>query len=137
MADENEINPTEETANDVNTVSMSLYEVNRQIIKQLPTFSGDQWSGAYKVLDDWTSEMQNEYFLLYGREINYFTLFKRTPECQEELYQVLKECLDSIGPVHAFDVTEDKSAVEIWVEHDNEVTCLYLFNYDDGVVAFG
>jgi hypothetical protein len=30
--------------------------------------------------------------------------------------------------------TEDKAAVEIWIETDNGVTVLYFFNYDGGVI---
>ena len=47
-------------------------------------------------------------------------------------------CLHSIGVIKAIDMTEDSSAVEIWIMDDNnEVTCLYLFPYDDGLVKVG
>ena len=37
---------------------------------------------------------------------------------------------------HAFDIVNDNSALEIWVSTNGEMTCLYLFEYDEGVVTF-
>ena len=37
-----------------------------------------------------------------------------------------------------FDETENKDAIEIWIQQDNgESTCLYLFPYDTGMVQVG
>lgn len=117
-------------------VEMSLYEINRQLVTQLPNFEDTQWSGAKAVFTDWYKNLGNTYFLLYGQECHYFTLFMKSPDTEENLFDVLKECLINVGPVKAFDITENKDAVEIWVEVDGIATCFYLFNYDDGVVKF-
>ena len=47
------------------------------------------------------------------------------------------DCLKSIGPIKAIDLTELEDAVEIWVVSNDEPTCLYLFPYDNGVVKVG
>lgn len=126
------------TADGTGHVQMSLYDINRQIIAQLPAFEEIQWEGAKKVLADWRAEIDNTYFLLYGKEISYFTLFKKSvlDEDAKDLFTELKDCLDAIGSVKAFDVVEDKSAIEIWVEYGDTMTCMYLFDYDNGVVRF-
>lgn len=128
---------TEEKENEnAPTAQLTLYELNRQMVSQLPNFEESQWEGAEKVFADWTDPKKNEYFLLYGREINYFTLFKRNEynSTNEKLFDCVKECFKHIGPVKAFDVTEDEDAVEIWAEYEGVTTCLYLFEYDDGVI---
>ena len=73
--------------------------------------------------------------MLYGKEISYFTLFKIV-EPQYFSYEVI-ECLKNVGDIKAIDLTEDKDAIEAWVIADNEVTCLYLFPYDLGIVQVG
>lgn len=116
-----------------NNMQLNLYEINRQIVAQLPEFAEEQWDGAMKVLEDWMTGKHNEYFLLYGREINYFTLFKKSAS-EDSLKDCIKECLQNIGPTKAFDIAKDNGAIEIWAEFSGITTCLYLFEYDDGVI---
>ena len=107
-------------------------------MSQLPAFEDSQWEGAKKVFEDWSKFRYNEYFMLYGREISYFTIFKRISKNGEfeSLFEALKTCLEHIGTVHGFDIVNDNSALEIWVNTNGEMTCLYLFEYDEGVVTF-
>jgi hypothetical protein len=78
----------------------------------------------------------NKYFMLYGKEISYFTVFKII-EPQYLGEDVLSCCLN-VGPVKVMDLTEAGDAVEIWVQPENdEPTCLYLFPYDSGIVQVG
>jgi hypothetical protein len=86
-------------------------------------------------IDALESKYNNEYYMLYGKEISYFTLFKIV-EPQYFSYEVI-ECLKNVGDIKAIDLTEDKDAVEIWVMADGEATCLYLFPYDLGIVQVG
>lgn len=119
-------------------LQINLYELNKQIVSQLPAFEDSQWEGAKKVFEDWSKFRYNEYFMLYGREISYFTIFKRISKNGEfeSLFEALKTCLEHIGTVHGFDIVNDNSALEIWVNTNGEMTCLYLFEYDEGVVTF-
>ena len=119
-------------------LQINLYELNKQIVSQLPAFEDSQWDGAEKVFEDWLKIRSTEYFMLYGREISYFTIFKRVSKNGEfkNLFEALKACLEHIGTVHGFDVVNNNSALEIWVNTNGEMTCLYLFEYDEGVVTF-
>lgn len=119
-------------------IELNLYDLNKQIISQLPPFEDLQWAGAEKVFADWDESSNHKYYLLYGREIGYFTLFKKNNKNGEfnSLFEALKSCLNDIGDIYAFDITEDKSAIEIWVKYEDNMTVLYLFNYDTGVVTF-
>lgn len=89
-------------------------------------------------------EPRPRYFMLYGRDVSYFTVFRRVSgkADTESLFAGLKEILMALGDVYAIDPTADGSAIEIWVRYIDEeqeideMTCLYLFNYDEGVVTF-
>ena len=82
------------------------------------------------------AKCNNIYYMLYGKEISYFTLF-RVIDSDYFGYEVI-ECLKNIGAIKAIDFTETKDAIEIWVENENdEPTCLYLFPYDNGIVEVG
>ena len=116
-------------------MSMGLYDMNKQIIAQLPTLAEDELKEKKYAIDALESKYNNEYYMLYGKEISYFTLFKIV-EPQYFSYEVI-ECLKNVGDIKAIDLTEDKDAVEIWTMADGEATCLYLFPYDLGVVQVG
>ena len=75
--------------------------------------------------------------MLYGREINYFTVFAKHGKWElETLALAVTECLANIGPVYSIELTAEKDAVEIWVKdiHQDLLTCMYLFPYDGGIV---
>lgn len=115
-------------------LELGLYDMNKQIISQLPILE-DFDKAMY---DIWTlyETYHNKYFMLYGKEISYFTVFKIIdPKCLGE--DVLDCCLN-VGLIKAMDLTEAGDAVEIWVQpQDGEPTCLYLFPYDSGIVQVG
>ena len=105
------------------SISMGLYDMNKQIIAQLPTLTTNDLLEKLPLVEELHNKYNNEYYMLYGKEISYFTLFK------------LKQ-VESF-PHEAIDLTEDKDAIEAWVMADDEATCLYLFPYDMGVVVVG
>lgn len=116
---------------------ISLYEMNRQIISQLPSFNEDAWMGAEKIFEDYLEANDNNFYMFFGREIGYFTVFQKTENGEfENLFTALKACIETIGPVKSFEITGDKAAIEIWVEIEETVTCMYLFKYDEGIVTY-
>ena len=119
-------------------ITMSLYEMNRQLINQLPDYNEEAWGGAKEILREYIEAHPNNYFMAYGRELNYFTVFHKEDEGEfESLFDALKICLDSVGAVRSFDF-DGEAALEIWVAPSiaSSVTCLYFFPYDDGVVTY-
>lgn len=115
-------------------VNIDLYDMNKQIISQMPILENFE-----KAMDDIQALYEtyhNKYFMLYGKEISYFTVFKiMEPQYLGE--EVLDCCLN-VGLIKAMDLTETGDAVEIWVQpQDEEPTCLYLFPYDSGIVQVG
>lgn len=130
-------------------VNISLYELNKSIISQLPVFDENAWNGSEKIFNDWLEKQlekqpKPKYFMLYGRDINYFTVFRKVSGTADfkTFFMGLKEILNNIGDVYIIDPVEDDSAIEIWIryideeQNIDEMTCLYLFNYDEGVLTF-
>ena len=115
---------------DSSGLNMGLYDINKQIISQLPELT--DLESKKEIISLLHSEWGNDYYMLYGKEISYFTLFKLIKP-QLFGYEVI-ECLKNIGTIKAIDLTENKDAVEIWVESKEGPTCLYLFPYDTGIV---
>ena len=127
-----------ETTSASGEVSMSLYEMNRQLINQLPDYNEEAWSGAKEIFNEYLTKHVNAYYMLYGRELNYFTVFHKNGDGEfDNLFDALKTCLGSVGAIRSFDF-DGEAAIEIWVKPEvaSTVTCMYLFPYDDGVVTF-
>ena len=130
-------------------LNMNLYELNKSVVSQLPVFDENAWNGSEKIFNDWFFRQMNKkqkprYFMLYGRDISYFTVFRRVSGTADftTFFAALRDILNSVGDVYAIDPVEDDSAIEIWVRYIDEeqkideMTCLYLFNYDEGVITF-
>lgn len=115
-------------------LKMNLYELNKSVISQLPNLDNETILAGKNLIQEFTVNNNNTYYMLYGYEINYFTLFKRSSKGLEAISDVVIDCLNNIGPIKSIDLAFDKSAVEIWVESEETTTLLYLFPYDLGVV---
>lgn len=116
--------------------NMNLYDLNKLIISQIPSLSQDALLEKKDVINALHAKYNNSYYMLYGKEISYFTLFKIIDPAYFN-YDVF-DCLKHLGgDIKAMDLTEDSDAVEIWIEIEQNPTCLYLFPYDSGVVNVG
>ena len=118
---------------DIN-MGMSIYELNKQLVEQ----EGPLTNPKEKIclIDSYREETGATFYLLYGKEISYFTLF--TCIYQEYEFETLGEavfeCLSNVGEVYSVERTADENAIEIWIKADDNMTCLYLFPYDSGIV---
>lgn len=135
----------EENMKELMPSPMQLYELNKQFVSQLPPLTEQDLKDRKEMVDNWIDE-SIDFYLLYGREISYFTLFQRCKDeaITESISNILFECLDGIGTVISMDVlTElDEPTIEIWVkiavegQEEDFVTVLYLFDYTKGVEKF-
>ena len=115
-------------------LNMGLYDINKQIVSQLPALTDFTKVGEdIQALHD---KYQNQYYMMYGKEISYFTLFEI---CNADSFDTdVIDCCKNVGVIKAMDITEAKDAIEIWIHPESgEPTCLYLFPYDNGVVRVG
>lgn len=116
-------------------LQIDYYTLNKQLISQLPPFDETRINDAKDTIAAWGTE---SIYMLYGREINYFTLFQKQEHgYYDSLGNALFDCLSYLtDTIYAFDVTADNN-IEIWIQYQDITTVLYLFNYEDGVVTYG
>lgn len=129
------------------TLSFSIYDMNKQIISQLPSLTSEEVKeklvGAVSRFD----EKDKAYMLLF-KEMDYYTLFisdfiferrKDTFYYSENLSDSIAECLTDVAQeVKVIDECTMPGLLEIWIKnHNDEIVCGYLFPYDRGIIAFG
>ena len=122
-------------------IQMSLYDMNKQLISQLPAM--EDIDKQKEILHNFREATNNSHYMLLCRELNYFTLFEqpivadRDYENLDYFENLVLDCVGDIGIVHDMSQTEDHGAIEIWVITPGEETvCMYLFPYDAGVVYY-
>ena len=114
-------------------LNIGLYDINKQIISQLPDL--DNLDDKELMINDFHKTYNNTFYMMYGKEISYFTLFKMG--VAEFFGKEVVDCLKSVGVIKAIDPVEEGNAIEIWVQNEDGPTCLYLFPYDMGIVEVG
>ena len=117
-------------------LSVSLYDLNKQAVAQLPSLADDEIAEKYNLIDSFGCG--KEWCMLLGREIGYYTLFHHIPKDAEETFAAaVLECCGSLGQIKAIDwANEDQQAIEIWIKQEESTTAtvLYLFDYSQGVI---
>ena len=117
-------------------INMGLYDMNKQIISQLPYMEDFE-----KAMDDiWTlyETYHNKYFMLYGKEISYFTVFQCGAYVDTKMSNEFVECLRELGEIKSIELTSDGGAIEVWICQENqEATVLYFFPYDRAIIRCG
>ena len=116
-------------------INMGLYEMNKQIISQLPKLTEAELFDRDLLINTLHAKFNNEFYMLYGKEISYFTLFRIFDSIR--FGNEVIDCLNNVGDIKAIDFTEAQDAIEIWIQDEDGPTCLYLFPYDSGVVQVG
>lgn len=116
-------------------LELNLYNLNQQIISQLPTLTEEQRLEKVCLIDDYIEKTKNEFYMLYGKNMSYFTVFKKDQRgTQIASYETLA-CLDEIGEIKSIEL-DANGGIEIWVvkAEDGIADCLYLFPYDMGII---
>lgn len=116
---------------------MSLYDINKQIVSQLPNFTEENLTKfRTEVLPDFMSKNYGTYYTLLCKEASYYTLFRRTSQPEISIDEALLECINYIGTIKDVSTEETSPELAIWIKNDAGVECYHFFNYDLGVVEF-
>ena len=125
----------QEVPEDWNTevgMNMNIYDINKQIVSQLPTLSYEQIGKKLIEIRDFVKATDNKFYMLLCNDINYYTLFMRDLKiAKESIEEIVIECIQNLGDVKAIDDVDD--AIEIWVENEHGCYAMYFFPYDRGV----
>ena len=119
-------------------VSMSAYDINKQIIGQLQIMDNDTINEKKKLIREFVDEEHNQFYMLLCRDVNYYTVFVRDLKLADEcIDDVVIECANDLGLIKSIELTEDKKAIEIWVSNSEDTYAMYFFPYDRGVIVCG
>ena len=115
-------------------INMSLYDLNKQIVAQLPVLTDEELKEKYDLINEYGNF--KEWCMMLNKEIGYYTVFHHIPKDAEETFaSAVLDCCASLGDVKAIDwADEDHQAIEIWIVKDNEAFAFYLFDYAQGVI---
>lgn len=118
-------------------ISMSLYEINQQIISQLPTHNEEELKKDIEIINKFEKSQNTKYYMLLCKEISYFTGFIKEITSVETLGEVVIDCIKAVGEIKTID-NNDPVYLDIWVTtKQGETHCMHLFDYQYGVVEFG
>lgn len=116
-------------------LGMSIYDLNKQLIAQLPELTEEQLDDAGNLIKQYVEDQANEFYMLLCRDLNYYTLFRIVDFLSEPM--VISEvlgCAEDLGNIKSIEFN-DNNAIEIWVHPtDSDPVAMYLFPYDAGVI---
>lgn len=118
--------------------TISLYELNKQIIFQMPDYTEEQINEAKNLINSYMVEQNNYFYMLLSNEMRYYTIFSvyNGTNVLETFPDEVIDCLNSIGPIKSIEKNTD-GVIEIWcvpTSYCEEACVFYLFPYDQGVV---
>ena len=115
----------------------TLYEMNKQVMQQLPPMSQKKIDEIKPQIEDWFNFAIDGYAMLLCRERYDFTVFhlyeKQNPNPPALATEEMIGCLTDRGEILSIEKTKD-GAWECWVKIDNEAFVYYLFGYDSAVI---
>lgn len=118
-------------------INMSLYDVNQQVVAQLPTYTDEDIERGKEVLCTYIASIEHSdtYYMLLCHDLHYFTVFVRNGETQENIEDAVIDCLSYVGEVKSIEQASDGEAIEIWVVVDGVAHAMYFFDYGKGIIS--
>ena len=138
-----EVNITEEAIVDESgNLGMSLYDINKNFMAGQPALSQDELTAGLKVIENYVFDTykNSTYFMLLCKELSYYTMFVRDSKSSTNiLTNEVLNCLQWIAKdILSIELNTTNNTPEIWIRTpEEEIVCMYFFNYGDGVIDFG
>lgn len=114
---------------------MNLYEINKQLMAQSELLDEAGIAEAKETIKKFCKD--DSYYMLLCHELRYYTMFDKdsTHEGSEDIATEVIECLDYFADgIHSIELIEENGAIEIWVDVNEEIYVMYLFDYSGGVI---
>lgn len=105
-------------------------------MSQLPALSKEKETEALSLIQEYSkSATSDTYYMLLGRDINYYTIFDISPNNggATPLAATVLECAKDVGSIVDVSLNES-NAIEIWVKTEQDAICLIFFDYSQGVI---
>ena len=131
--------PVSSTVDTAGEIKVNYRDLVISALSSFEPFTEDQVKRYQVLINEWDSFQHHNYYMLYARELDYFTLLARGDN--DGLRCLGKEiflCVESVGsPIYVEDFTEEDNRIIIWIKTpDGKITEMYLFDYTEGVVPF-
>lgn len=88
------------------SLNMSMYELNKCVVRQLPSMTEEQLAAAGDLIDSFQKE--NKYFMLLGKDLDYYTIFQTKENMEETMGEAVIDCLSNLGDIKAIDLTPEE-----------------------------
>jgi hypothetical protein len=116
------------------STGMSIYDMTKAISSREELFNWEDKEAVDKLIVrylEWKKDIPDKYFLLFGIDIGYVTLFKET---DGGLFNGIKEAVQSIGELISLDFEDEKKQIEVWIRTAKDpAALLYLTAFDTGL----
>ena len=104
----------------------NLYELNKQIMAQLPPQSDDIMNHNWNVIGDWFGKNQNRWFMIMCKERSDFTFLHITDNKFTAAIKELQEVLLERGQILAIQYVHGEDYFEIWIKDSNKEVFLFV-----------
>ena len=116
-------------------IQMNLYDMNKQIISQLPGLNNEELEAKKGLFADYEATHEEDYYMLLCNELKYYTVFnmasdRGTAVFVDEVVGCLQDFADEVKSIEL----NELGAVEIWFQKDEEIYVMYFFPYTQGVI---
>ena len=108
-------------------MNMSLYDLNKNIIFNLPPQDENILNKNFRNINSWFCKYDNPWFMLMCKERSDFTLIHITKNNYFKAVQELKEILQERGAISSLQYNQDQDVWEIWVKDEKEAYVFMLF----------
>lgn len=131
--------PVESQIDGAGEIKVNYRDLVISAISAFEPFDDEQIKKYQVLLNAWDEIQAKDFYMLYARELDYFTLFHRVPdEGNRCIGKEVFECLFDLGSVvYIEDFAEDEYNIIFWIKTpEGKLTEVYLFDYTKGVVLF-
>lgn len=142
--------PYQEPQELVKPVNMTEYDLEKLCVNaQQPVPANEIQDELIARVNKWAETNPACYYMLYGKEISYFTLFSDFNSVKyvpsnfnfESIGYAVWYCLSNLAAEKGFYPIEEgyitNDCFNIWISYQGAPTLLCLFNYDNGVCGYG
>lgn len=108
---------------------LTVYDMNKQVIGQLPFLSDDEVIKAKEIIKEWRKG-KGSTLLLFNKEISFINIFNKqmlaADNFEEALFKVLENRFDGIRNI----VLEDDDTIGIWADYDDQPTYMKIMEWE-------
>lgn len=122
------------TVKDGENPGTNLYQLNKMLVANLTNYGVEDIKSAKKLIRNFIDENSANVYMLLCHDLRYYTIFLKNKSYEENMEDVVIECLEYFGDIKSIEYDEDSNVIELWFTYEEEPFVAYLFGYDEGVI---